>query len=394
MRNRQSEDKSSVKYPYKVALLTNFIPPYRLPLFRALQGRLWQFRVFLSTPMEPNRPWPADWRGLDVVVQRSLTLRRTWRHPRGFSEPLYVHVPYDTLPLLKRYQPDVVISAELGLRSAQAVLYRKLHPRSRVIAWATLSEQTEQGRGKLRTCLRRWLLPQLDAVLVNGESGARYIRRFGVHEGRVFRVPQTTAIPAFCSVPLERDPSLADRLLYVGRLIELKGLAPFLKVLCRWAERHPERNLEFWAVGDGPLRGTLEQLAYPPNLSTRFWGHVAYQDLPQVYAQGSILVFPTLADEWGLVVNEAMAAGLLVLGSLYSQAVEELVREGENGWLFRPDSSEEAYAALDRALNTSPALLQEMRANARRTAQTISLDVVADRILRAIEWCVEHPVRG
>ena len=50
-----------------------------------------------------------------------------------------------------------------------------------------------------------------------------------------------------------------------------------------------------------------------------------------------VLVFPTLADEWGLVVNEALAAGVPVLGSLYSQAVEELVRDGENGWTFRPD---------------------------------------------------------
>ena len=57
--------------------------------------------------------------------------------------------------------------------------------------------------------------------------------------------------------------------------------------------------------------------------------------MAEVYAKASLFAFPTLADEWGVVVNEAMAAGLPVLGSIYSQAVEELVEDGVSGWVFR-----------------------------------------------------------
>src|SRR5206468_11003060 len=122
---------------------------------------------------------------------------------------------------------------------------------------------------------------------------------------------------------------------------------------CSWAQQHSDRRVELWFIGDGPLRSDLERLAKPLNLELRFVGNVPYGDLAIWYEQAGILVFPTLADEWGLVVNEALAAGVPVLGSLYSQAVEELVREGENGWTFRPDRAEEMSTALERALSLS-----------------------------------------
>ena len=370
----------------RVALLTNFIPPYRLPLYKALAALVDDLQVFISTPTESNRPWIPEWEGLNVTVQDNITLRPTWRHPHGFSESLHVHVPYNTLSLLKRYQPDVVISVELGLRTLQAVLYRKWNPKNRIIVWALYSESTEQGRGRLREWLRRWLLPQIDAVVVNGESGARYIRSFGIPSEKIFFAPYTTQISTFDCVSLPRTPSQVYRLLYVGQLVERKGVVPFLSTLSRWAEAHPERSLEFWLVGDGPLRTNLEQLVLPPNISLRFLGNVAYKDLSQIYAQAGILVFPTLADEWGLVVNEAMATGLPVLGSIYSQAVEELVVDGVTGWTFHPDQVDEMYMALDRALSTPIEELDRMRATERDRIQHLTPEFVAERLLQAIRY--------
>src|SRR5436190_875726 len=88
--------------------------------------------------------------------------------------------------------------------------------------------------------------------------------------------------------------------------------------------------------------------------------HVTFDNLAlrrkeysEFYSQAGILVFPTLADEWGLVVVEAMAAGLPVLGSLHSQAVEDLVTDGLDGWTFRPDDCASLRSALNRALGAS-----------------------------------------
>ncbi len=370
----------------RLAILLNFIPPYRLPLFQELARHLGDLKIFISTPMEPNRRWSPDWQDLNVCVQNNISVHRKWKHPGGFEDDLYVHLPYDTVNQLAKYRPDVIISAELGTRSALALLFRKFHPESRVILWCMLSDYTEQGRGWLREKIRHWLLPRADAILVNGEGGARYVRRFGVPDGRLFRVPYTPQTEMFASNALERPFHTAIRLLAVGQLIPRKGLIPFLDVLSDWAISNPQRSVEFRCAGSGPLSGQLASRSFPSNLKFVLLGNINYSDLPALYSESDILAFPTLADEWGIVVNEAMAAGLPVLGSRYSQAVEELVQDGKTGWTFRPDHVDEVRRALVQALSTTPEDLAEMRLAARNQALKITPVTMAGRILKAIEF--------
>lgn len=380
--------------PLRVALLTNFVQPYRLPFFQAIARKVSAFTVFIATPMEANRPWQTDHQSLDVVQQKSFTWTGGWRHPRGFAEDVFVHVPYDTLWRLWRWRPDVIIAGQMGFQSTLALLYRRLVPSCRLLLWATISDQSEQGRGRLRQGLRRLLVPGADAVLVNGEAGARYIRRFGVPDSRIFHVPYVTDNAPFLALPLRRPPDAERRLLFSGQLIPRKGIDQFVAALTTWAIRHPRQGVEFWLLGDGPLQTKLQQLPLPDNLRLRFLAPIPYQELPGIYAQAGILAFPTLADEWGMVINEAMASGLPVLASLYSQAVEELVSDGETGWVFHPDRAEEMYAALDRALRASPEELAVMRVKARERLAPFTPALAADRVLRALDFVTSQGPMG
>jgi glycosyltransferase involved in cell wall biosynthesis len=86
---------------------------------------------------------------------------------------------------------------------------------------------------------------------------------------------------------------------------------------------------------------------------------------------------PTLDDEWGLVVNEAFASGLPVLGTIYSQAITELVEDGETGWIYDPREEGAAAAALDRLFSTSSETLFAMRVQARRRIQCVTPRTIA-----------------
>ena len=372
--------------PQAVALLTNFVPPYLVSLYGALARRVGRLRILVSTEMEANRPWSFQGAGLPVEVQRTLTWRQRWRHPNGFTEVAYLHLPLDTLARLLRSRPAVVVTTEFGFRTLQALLYRALRPEVRIVVWALVSETTEHGRARWRESLRRWILRRSHAVIVSGESGARYVARLGFPDEAIFRVPPyaTPAEPG--DAPCARAPEADHRLLYVGQLVERKGLHEFVWALSEWAQSNPERRLELEIVGDGPCRADLERRELPPNLELRLRGAVAYDALASCYASAGILVFPTLADEWGVVVNEALAAGLPVLGSRYSQAVEALVDEGETGWSFRPDHPAEVAAALERALSTDAGTLGRMREHCRERAGRFAPDAVADRLLEAIEY--------
>ena len=108
----------------------------------------------------------------------------------------------------------------------------------------------------------------------------------------------------------------------MGSLIQRKGLRTFLQHLILWCTTHPDRIIEWRLIGDGPERIALETLVLPANLKLGFLGDVDYEDVPALMADADLLAFPTLADEWGLVVNEAMAAGLPVVGGAVGGALD------------------------------------------------------------------------
>ena len=368
----------------RLVFLTNMISPYWKAIFDALSPGYPNMRILLSTRMERNRQWDIDWKGLDVTVQKTLTFRRRWRHPKGFSETVFLHLPLDTIQQLRAFQTEMAISNEMGFRTLLALAYRKMRRSSRLIIWAEMAESTEQRRGWVRGILRRSFMKNADGVVVLGESGARYVRSLGADERKVFRIPYTTDVHRFASVPLARPAARSRCLLYVGQLVERKGLLPFLRVLCEWLRAHPTSRMEFVLAGVGPLRTALERESVPPNLRLTFLGNVAYADLSHVYAQAGLFVLPTLADTWAVVVNEALASGLPVLGSVYSQAVEELIQDGRNGWLFRPDNADQVYRALDCSMNVSLEKLNDMRQYARDNAVALTPEHVAGLLDQAI----------
>lgn len=373
-----------------VVFLTNFVPPYRIPLLEALQARVRRLTILVSTRMEKNRSWSGDTGHLDVRVQRTLSIDRTWRHPAGFSDQLYVHLPWSTPFDLQRLKPDIVLSGELGARSLMSAAYC-LGARRPLVIWATLSERTEQGRGALRPVVRRWLLQRANRVIVNGESGARYIRRFGVPEHAVDRMAQP-AVPGTGQqdAGVTRS-SVVRHLIYAGQLTERKGLVPFVRALDRWCGRHPRATVELTLAGSGPLRPDLERLETSNNLVVRLVGECDADELSALYAQADAMVFPTLADEWGLVVNEALAAGLPVLGSVHSQAVEELCGDGRAGWPFDPEDRGSLEAGIDRALTSTTAELAKMRALGIDRVSVLTPDWAADRIVASLRAALVPP---
>ncbi|MDX2006835.1 MAG: glycosyltransferase family 4 protein [Meiothermus sp.] len=183
------------------------------------------------------------------------------------------------------------------------------------------------------------------------------------------------------------------RLMYVGRMIALKGLPEFLQTLKKWAEDHPQRSLEFAMVGDGPLRAEIEAANWPANLKIVCHGHIPFHKVAEIYLTADLSVFPTLSEEWGCAVNEALATGLPMLGSVYSQGVEELIKDDVNGWQMRPDDLAATYKVLDKALNSSKAARERMIQAAKRTVEPLTEEYIADLIEGAVYTVLNEGTR-
>jgi glycosyltransferase involved in cell wall biosynthesis len=160
----------------------------------------------------------------------------------------------------------------------------------------------------------------------------------------------------------------APRLVCVGRLHEQKGQF----VLLDAAKRLQERGIPFELVlaGDGPLRPVIEARIAELGLSERvtITGWIDENGVKRELHAARALVLPSFAEGLPVVIMEAFALGRPVL-STYVAGIPELVRPGENGWLFPAGNVEALAVAMEQALNAAPDTLASMGLAGRRAVE-------------------------
>jgi colanic acid/amylovoran biosynthesis glycosyltransferase len=151
----------------------------------------------------------------------------------------------------------------------------------------------------------------------------------------------------------------APRLVCVGRLCEAKGQILLVEAAARLAARHIE--FELVLAGDGPLRGELERLIEERRIEAqvRITGWISSTAVRDEILASRALVLPSYAEGLPVVIMEAMALRRPVL-TTYIAGIPELVRPGENGWLFAAGSLEELSNALEACLSAPAEELQRM----------------------------------
>ncbi|MFK7766672.1 MAG: glycosyltransferase family 4 protein [Mariniblastus sp.] len=355
-----------------VVILTNYLRPHHVVSYQSLAKRVRKLTVLLSVHMEPDRDWEAQWDDLDVHLQKNWMFTTNWKHSAGFNEPNFIHIPIDTNSQLKSLKPDIVFSYEMGMRTLFSTWYRRWHRKVPLVMVGNMSEHIEKERGRMRSMMR-WLVRKgIDYFTFNGPSCKRYLESMKVPEDRMFHLPY--CIDQDVVFTGERVPGFAEcplRLIYCGAMSERKGVHQFAESLKSWSQANPAREIEFSIAGTGELKSAIGA-CQTENFKINFLGNLDTAQLKNAYEDADICVFPTLADEWGLVPVEAMASGLPVLGSIFAQSVEALVEEEKNGWSFETTDENSMRNAIEKAMACSPQTIFEMGQYAKQSVAHIT----------------------
>lgn len=216
--------------------------------------------------------------------------------------------------------------------------------------------------------LKRWVLRRAATVTVMNSEMREAVERLGVDPSSVHVLPMGVDLPAFGG-----ERTLAGgplRLLFVGRLVEKKGLAVLLEAL----GEVPDARLT--VVGDGPLRAQLEEQA--AGLPVDFVGQQGRSRLAELYLQHDVVVTPSVpaasGDQDGLPVAllEAMASGCAIVASDLP-GINEAVEDGASGLLVAPGDVGALRAALDR-LAQDRALVASLGDGARTRVTEFSVE--------------------
>lgn len=203
-----------------------------------------------------------------------------------------------------------------------------------------------------RTWWKEWIKTRVvglfSAAVVGGAPHANYAVTLGLPRARVFPGYDVVDNDYFSAsatkvrteaVALRQKYALPQRyFLSSNRFIEKKNLPRLLAAYASYLSRAGEAAWDLVLLGDGPLKSVLIEESARLGLAKRvhFAGFRQYAELPVFYGLASAYIQASTSEQWGLVVNEAMASGLPVLVSDRCGCAHDLVRDGVNGFKFDP----------------------------------------------------------
>lgn len=320
----------------RLTILTEIIAPYRVPVFNALATRedIDLHVVFLSETDPSLRQWsiPKD------EIRFFYDVLPSFRRRIGKYNVLLNNGVRSTL---ERDHPDAIVCGGYSYAASwQAAHWANCHHVA-LLLWIE-STASDQRRGNpLVETMKKKFVNMCDGFVVPGKASADYLTKFKIGPERIFCAPNAVDNDVFAAgAALARKNMQAVRarlrlpdryFLNVGRVVKAKGVFDLVEAYAKLGPViREEVGLVF--VGHGTAKAELiERAAHVNPGQVCFTEFVQKEQLGEYYALADALVFPTHSDTWGLVVNEAMAAGLPIIAGSVAGCVPDLVRDGWNG---------------------------------------------------------------
>lgn len=296
---------------------------YLMPLWREIKARsnVETRIVFLEENL--SQPWNLDLRDDTYVeILRGSRVRKLLR----------------LLQLIGQHDIKLIGLAGWGHSLLMAAL---------LFAWVRRIPVTVESDTQLdpataiwRRGLKQLVLPVIFRIpklfFPAGTRQANYFMSYGVAKDKI-RIAQMTVDVRFimkqvdlCREKMTSSKNMPVTFLYVGRLEAYKGIHDLLDAFINLIRQGENGRLVI--VGNGGLTELVESVAcdYP---AIEYLGRLSGDALMHVYSQADVFVLPSRIEPWGLVINEALAASLPVIATDRVGCVDDLVRDGENGWI-------------------------------------------------------------
>lgn len=211
------------------------------------------------------------------------------------------------------------------------------------------SKADDFPRSPLREWAKALLLLPFSAALVGGPRQVAYMHKLGFRRRRVLTGYDAVSVARVRALGGKPRIALEDRpFVFVGRFVAKKNIAFLVDAYARYrqqAEASPRRLL---LIGGGeleaPIRAQIATLGLDE--AVEITGFVGAPEVAAHLASARALMLPSTEEQWGLVVNEALALDLPVAVSCAVGAHDTLVRHGVNGFVLAPDDREAWAGAM------------------------------------------------
>lgn len=356
----------------KILILTTVMAPYRVELFDEM-GKIQDISVVFEQKKDSDRD--SKWYQRNHVNFKRYKLK-------GWDKPLK-NIKWDVLSLLDRLSPDEVFIYEYSTPTAMLLMLGCLVKK---IPYVINCDGGFVVHNPVKDCVKKFFIGRARAYIAGGKHAKKYLMEFGAR-GRNINVINFSSIHQLeiknDLVTIREKEEIRCKLgikeeyvvLMVGQMIYRKGIDVLLRACSKISS---QCDVGVYIVG-GKATGKYLSMSHGMN-NVHFCEFVDNEALRQYYASADIFVLPTRDDVWGLVVNEAMAAGLPVITTNRCVAGLELIENGENGFIVPVEDSDMLAEKIDVLIGNSR-LREVMGRNNLEKIRDYTIEGMAERII-------------
>jgi glycosyltransferase involved in cell wall biosynthesis len=236
--------------------------------------------------------------------------------------------------------------------------------------------------------LKRWTISRTRSFCVVSNAMKSKAIDIGIEAARIHIMPMgVDLIHKF--VPVDDVERNENRLIFVGRLVEKKGVGILLQAMQSVIEKYHDAQLVI--VGDGPLSGILKQYTSDVGLENhvKFLGSQPHDNLPQLYSSAGIAIIPSVIagsgdqEGLGLVTIEALGCGCAVVVSAL-EAILDVV-DSNTGILVKPGDADDLAKGISYLLDKPAERAELAMAGRNRVIQRFDWQVAGDRYLHLLQ---------
>ncbi len=370
----------------KVVIVTNVPNPYRIPLFNEIHSQLLKHGIALKV-IFGSQSYSRRKHHLNLD-ECSFTYEFLDSGKYDFGDREKTYFTYKGLmKALRAEKPDRIIINGFSI-GATRLWWHSLFHKTNYIIWSGAIEKKGRNDSMLRRIQRKIVSSRCRSCIVYGSLAAKYIENLGVPKEKI-HIAINTVDTAYFSAETNAlrqslTPEQIPRLTYVGYLSARKNVLRILEVISELKSEGRKFILDI--IGDGDDKPNLERFVQNNNLSefVHFHGFRQKAELPAFLAKSSCFLFQTDFDIWGLVLNEAMAAGLTCLSSPNAGSTPDLIRDGETGFVVDFSDKKLVKEKIRRILD-SPIESMQMGQRAREFInKEVSIQVSAAGFVKGI----------
>lgn len=299
----------------------------------------------------------------------------------------------ELLAKLDELCPDILMSGSIAYPSGTAAVYWAKQNQKAVIMFDDVGPQ-DVPRGSLVNYVRQLIYDQVDAVLCPATPWAEGFLKWKFHPEQLFFGVDVVDNDFWdkTSAAMQLPELPVPYFIAVGRQVPVKNFIFLLQAYDHYRKAvAPEDCLSLVIIGEGRERVAMEDFVRNKKLEqVHFLPFLDQRQLRTYYQQAAALVMPGKAETWGLVVNEAMAAGLPVLVSNGCGCAPVLVQEGINGYTFSPEAPDQLLNTLLTFTRLPPEVRAAMGRASRNIIRPWGLDKFVRSCLQALDYAIAN----